>query len=174
MTRKRGLKRIPIQSGKIVYDKKLGSDWTKTRLGQSYGYDIDYLDNHGTLSINGMINEAHELALRIISARQAQLDKDGAPRTNDLDPLVSKASGKDRAHSYKRRPFMSWDDFYFRVVQPWDEHRYNFDPFRGYSAPMLMAHFNSNTDLLKFNPNIEWIDRWGRNFHRDGTGDDAL
>src|SRR6185436_16189676 len=31
-------------------------------------------------------------------------------------------------------------------------------------APMIMAHFNSNTDILKFNPNIEWIDRWGRNF----------
>src|SRR5262249_35138121 len=31
-------------------------------------------------------------------------------------------------------------------------------------ARMIMAHFNSNTDLLKFNPNIEWIDRWGRNF----------
>ena len=33
-----------------------------------------------------------------------------------------------------------------------------------YVARMLMAHFNSNTDILKFNPNIEWIDRWGRNF----------
>ncbi len=31
-------------------------------------------------------------------------------------------------------------------------------------ARMIMAHFNNNTDVLKFNPNIEWIDRWGTNF----------
>jgi hypothetical protein len=27
-----------------------------------------------------------------------------------------------------------------------------------------MANFNANLDILKFNPNIEWIDRFGRNF----------
>ena len=31
-------------------------------------------------------------------------------------------------------------------------------------ARLLMANFNSNTDILKFQPNLEWINRWGANF----------
>jgi len=134
----KGLKRIPLHSGKIIFDKSMPT------LANA---DYAYLNNNGTLDPNGTprINEAHELAHRILVARQ---DKDAR----------GTALGDDPYTQYKRGPFKSWDDLYFRVVKPWDDER-------EYSvAPLIMAHFNCNSNLLKFNPNIEWIDRWGRNF----------
>ena len=80
---------------------------------------------------------------------------------------------------YPRGPFHRWDDLYFRVVKPWDDQRLDEgwqdlngnglmdgnDEYHIVSrARMIMANFNNNTDILKFNPNIEWIDRYGRNF----------
>lgn len=133
-----GLKRIPIHSGKVVFDKP---------MPPAAGPEFAYLNNNGMLDPKGSanINEAQELTYRIIQARQ---DKDASGKALGNDPLTN----------YKRGPFKSWDDLFFRVVKPWDDER-------EYSvASLIMAHFNSNTNLLKFNPNIEWIDRWGRNF----------
>ncbi len=153
-----GLKRVPQNAGKLVMDRP--DPWADR---QNFGY----INNYGSLTqpefvlLGGTCNEAHELAYRIIVARQAQLD----PRTHlplypDIDPLSNLPRG----------PFKSWDDFFFRVVQPWDQDRLSRNARSDGTnpkmalAPMIMAHFNSNTDILKFNPNIEWIDRWGRNF----------
>ena len=153
----KGLKRIPTDSGKPVLDKP--APWTDAA---SFGY----INNFGTQSLpeflpkGGPCNDAHDLAYRIIVARQAQTDSAGKPIAHDIDPFSKLPRG----------PFKSWDDLFFRVVQPWDNDRLEKNTLaNGTStklslAPMLMAHFNSNTDILKFNPNIEWIDRWGRNF----------
>ncbi|HLX61249.1 MAG TPA: hypothetical protein VKX17_08195 [Planctomycetota bacterium] len=174
-----GLKRVPVSSGKLILNRI--KPWSDTA-------NFDYIGNFGALgsanfkttgSGGGLVNEAHELAYRVIMARQRSLDsKTGlpkAPTVRDLDPTtIDKASG----NGFERGPFRSWDDLYFRVVKPWDDIR-SFPkgdpvPNSGSSgqvgqgkasvARVIMAHFNSNTDLLKFNPNIEWIDRWGRNF----------
>ncbi|MEI6231650.1 MAG: hypothetical protein WCT04_01255 [Planctomycetota bacterium] len=157
-----GQKRVPQDSGKPVLNRP--EPWSdKTAFG--------YLNNYGALAApnfitgGGKCTEAHELAYRIIVARQARIDpRTRMPLTNDYDPAV-------KSYPAARGPFRSWDDFFFRVVQPWDEDRIEKGPHyedgrpkRFSLAPMIMAHFNSNTDLLKFNPNIEWIDRWGRNF----------
>ena len=140
--------------------------------------NFNYLNNFGKLGApnfvpaGGQVNEAHELAYRIIMARQ-RTKPVGTP---DPDPTTADtASG---FAGYERGPFKSWDDFYFRVVKPWDDIRsyplgqpvpYSGNPAhtglgQASVARMIMANFNSNADILKFNPNIEWIDRWGRNF----------
>jgi len=152
----KGLKRVPADSGKIIFDRPI--DPFKALL-PAPDYDIAYLNNYGLLDPKGdpkMMNEAHELAIRIISARQRKIDPaTGLPVASDVDPI----SG------YERGPFRTWDDFYFRIVKPWDDSPERLaDPKKISVARMIMANFNSNTDLLKFNPNIEWIDRWGRNF----------
>jgi hypothetical protein len=152
----KGLKRVPADSGKLVFDRSIAP--FKAQL-PTPTYDIAYLNNYGLLDPKGdpnMMNEAHELAIRIISARQRKIDpSSGLPVASDIDPL----------NGYERGPFRSWDDFYFRIVKPWDDSPDRLaDPKKISVARMIMANFNSNTDLLKFNPNIEWIDRWGRNF----------
>ena len=152
-----GLKRLPPDAGKLVFDRPMPV------LIPSYAFD--YLNNYGSLDPAGTknINEAQELAYRVILAR----DKD--PKLPYLDavnliPLAGPAKGNINA--YERGPFRTWDDFYFRVVKPWDNKRTNngLNTHKASIARMIMAHFNPNTDLLKFNPNIEWINRWGRNF----------
>jgi len=144
----RGLKRLPASSGKIAFDRPMPT-------GAS---DFEYLNRYGALDPagSGNVTEAHELAYRILLSRQDK-EPDGKPLGND--PLTGLPRG----------PFRNWDDLYFRVIKPWQKERLdpakNPDADRKWEvAPMLMAHFNPNTDLLKFNPNIEWIDRWGRNF----------
>jgi len=165
----RGLKRLPVRSGKIVFDKTLPT------INPATGYDFGYINNYGGLDPAGSVrvNEAHELALRIILARE---NDPAFPFLNSLTLAPGTAAGPD---IQARGPFRSWDDFFFRIVKPWDDQRLKAgwvdknsdgkmdggDEFHKASvARMIMAHFNSNTALLKFNPNIEWIDRWGRNF----------
>ena len=150
-----GLKRIPADSGRIVFDKtRTVADLLPPSLS---GADFSYLDNQGTLGIN----EAMELALRIIVARHRTRPTFPAPGPHDPDPFTDDGSG----NGYNRGPFTDWDDLYFRVIKPWDDARFIPNPTQKSSiARMIMANFNSNTDILKFNPNIEWIDRWGRNF----------
>jgi len=166
----KGLKRIPADPGYLV----LGRPKPWAVLDDS---KFSYIINNGVLGAPTFVvgkdakgtafvaNDAHELAYRIIVARQTdptQLNlkwidpKTGQPTTTAND-------------SYKRGPFRSWDDFYFRVIRPWDEQRIDplspsYNPKAGSVARLIMAHFNPNSDILKFNPNIEWIDRWGRNF----------
>ena len=148
----KGLKRLPATSGEIVFDRAMPTAQPQ----------FAYLNNYGLLDPNGSTNitEAHELAYRILIARQ---EDTSFPYS---DPATGNPS-VNPAHP-KRGPFRSWDDLYFRVVKPWDDARLspvNPDASKKISvARMIMAHFNSNTDILKFNPNIEWIDRWGRNF----------
>ena len=134
-----GLKRVPQNSGKVVFDRP--------RPVEAISPEYDYIDNNGA---HALLNEAQELAFRIIFARQAT-DWDGNALPND--PLTG----------YPRGPFKSWDEIYFRVIKPWDDARKTL-PGKMSVARMIMANFNNNTDILKFNPNIEWIDRWGRNY----------
>ncbi len=164
-----GLKRVPLLSGKPALNRP--EPWTDP---VNFGYINNYraLNPTNFKNLGGMCNEAHELAYHVIVARQADLDlKTGLPKKNDLDMSFQKSATRPLPVPQPRGPFKSWDDFFFRVVQPWDDNRLdsNVDPKTGLPrrlslAPMIMAHFNSNTDILKFNPNIEWIDRWGRNF----------
>jgi hypothetical protein len=164
----KGLKRIPADSGKLVLN----------RAAPTADPNFSYLANYGKLGapnfvpMDGVVNEAHELAYRILVARQRTKPIGTAdPDPNTADPFSGFAGDE-------RGPFKSWDDFYFRVVKPWDDIRsYPLGatvPYSGIPAKtglgqaslarMIMANFNSNADILKFNPNIEWIDRWGRNF----------
>ncbi|HYG73951.1 MAG TPA: hypothetical protein VEK08_03005 [Planctomycetota bacterium] len=164
----RGLKRIPGSSGKLVYDVDF-----KNRILSKLPpeYDFNYLNSYGAADPAGStnINEAMELAFRIIVARTREPDKasPGGYRNDYFDPQtgIMKSTGEE---SYRRGPFTSWDDLYFRVIKPWDDARVNEGYTSGKQKPsvarLIMAHFNPNTDILKFNPNIEWIDRWGRNF----------
>ncbi len=164
----KGLKRIPADSGKLVLNRPLPTPDPK----------FSYIANNGKLGApnfvpaGGQVNEAHELAYRILMARQ----RTQAPGVADPDPNTADANSGFAG--YERGPFKSWDDFYFRVVKPWDDLRsyplgasvpYSGNPAKkglgqDSVARMIMANFNSNADILKFNPNIEWIDRWGRNF----------
>src|SRR5579862_208930 len=171
-----GLKRIPVSSGRIIFDKPFKTASTGTPRPPTDGilpklpadYNVDYLNNYGASSPkgDGNVTEAHDLALRIIMARQSPVDPSTGQAKPGADPYNSLNSQNKAHYAYKylTGPFKSWDDFYFRVVQPWDLQRYEYDAKRGHAAPLIMAHFNSNTDILKFNPGIEWIDRWGRNF----------
>ncbi len=154
-----GLKRIPSDSGKLIFNRPMPAS-----LG-SQGYQFDYLNNYGALdpAHSKSINEAQELAYRIILARE----KD--PKLPYFDAValtVQTGANSSNTHVYPRGPFRTWDDLYFRVVKPWDDLRTNngLDAHKASVARILMAHFNPNTDILKFNPNIEWINRWGRNF----------
>ena len=147
-----GLKRVPLNQGKIIFDRPMPAG--------AISPQFDYLNNYGLLDPAGTksINEAQELAWRIIVARQID---PANPNLAYIDPVTG--NPVIIMGPFKRGPFTSWDDLYFRVVKPWDDQR-TLDPKRSSVAPMIMANFNSNTDILKFNPNIEWIDRWGRNF----------
>ncbi|MCY3019083.1 MAG: hypothetical protein NTW87_08650 [Planctomycetota bacterium] len=163
----KGLKRIPADSGRLTLDRPL--PWPNTPADNA---QFGYINNCGGLGDpnfvivkNSTTSEAHELAYRIIVARQ----KD--PRNPALK-YINPKTGQPLATgtpAYLRGPFRCWDDFYFRVVKPWDDQRIDpasplYDAKKGSVARLIMAHFNSNADILKFNPNIEWIDRWGRNF----------
>ena len=164
----KGLKRIPVSSGQLQFQAgQTIEDVLPTEL-KTAPYDLSYITNGGALGLN----EAHELAARIISARQ-RTNPD--PTAYDPDPFTDNGAA---GTGYNRGPLTSWDDLYFRVIKPWDDLRSKLPtdtvrrsgvPLKGGKgkqsvARMLMAAFNSNTDILKFNPNIEWIDRWGRNF----------
>jgi hypothetical protein len=158
----KGIKRIPGSPGRLNFDVNYVAN-IKPLLPATY--NMDYLNNFGTLDPAGTtnINEGNELAYRIMIARHPD------PALEFIDPLTGApaAAGND---AYKRGPFTSWDDFYFRVVKPWDDARQlrSIDgvgnQHKASVARLIMAHFNPNTDILKFNPNVEWIDRWGRNF----------
>ena len=179
----RGVKRIPASAGKLILDRP--KPWA-TADENSFGY----LYNFGSLTAGfkpgktGDLNEAQELAYRVIMART----RTKPVGTRDPDPTTADAGDgpapyNGRYEGFERGPFKSWDDFYFRVVKPWDDIRSSYFihgkktiPNAGGSKEaatgrnkasvgrLIMAHFNPNTDILKFNPNIEWIDRWGRNF----------
>ena len=153
----RGLKRVPADSGKLVFDRDLNALLAKYRLGPP-DYDLSYLASGRQPS---RLNEAEELALRIAVARQ----RSKPPGERDPDPFTAYCDGGP----FERGPFRSYDDLFFRVVRPWDEARLEEDEADGRHnrisvARLILALVNSNTDILKFNPNIEWIDRWGRNF----------
>jgi hypothetical protein len=153
----RGLKRVPADSGMLVFD----SAATLPAEVSGTPYDLTYLNNHGNLGLN----EAHELTMRILLAREYDAAYPYIHRQTGL-PL----SGAAVDQRFDRGPFRNWDDCYFRVVKPWDDARLESgrDASNHYHkasvARMIMANFNSNLDLLKFNPGIEWIDRFGRNF----------
>jgi len=180
-----GCKRVPQDTGMPILDARM-ADLTKD-------VTFNYLNNYGTLSKNGTfvdgggdISEAHELAYRVIMARQRSLDLTTGLVLADTqpDPDPTTYDPDTQFKGYERGPIRSWDDLYFRVIKPWDDIRsygspadsgrktipYSGNPGKSVSkqktsvARMLMANFNPNTDILKFNPNIEWIDRWGRNF----------
>ncbi len=148
-----GIKRIPVNTGRLVLNRP--KPWAAADAAK-FGY-INNLDTLGTSDFVGITNtcsEAHELAYRVIIARQP----------DPALPFVDGVSGNGSPVNtgLDRRPFVSWDDLYFRVVRPWDDQRVFAN--KASIARMIMAQFNSNTDILKMNPNIEWIDRWGRNF----------
>ncbi|MCY3018096.1 MAG: hypothetical protein NTW87_03570 [Planctomycetota bacterium] len=210
-----GLKRVPVVAGRPVLDRIWGSnasDPAQVVPPPSPEYDVAYINNNDTLGSPSYIvrkskdgadctmNEAHELAYRIIMVRQ--YDKNfpyinpwtGAPTNSKTYSFTdAKNAVTFKGSTLVRGPIKSWDDFYFRIVKPWDDKRVmdgwtdvngtkamdgwvdvnknqfaeinEIDTYKNATrARMLMAHFNSNTDILKFNPNIEWIDRWGRNF----------
>ncbi len=152
-----GLKRIPANTGKLF-------NGTAPAAPAASDYRMDYLSNYGTANGTGLVNEAVELAQRIIVARQRSAAwpyYDAATNTVYPTPSIG---------AYQRVTFSSWDDLYFRVIKPWDDQRransldVNGKYHKRLLAKMLMANFNPNNDILKYNPNIEWIDRWGRNF----------
>jgi len=176
-----GLKRLPAASGMPVYNPKAPLPPAASK------YDFSYLSNYGVLKranyglddpyLNTEVNPVLNLVYRILVARQY----DPALQYTDLstgDPTSSASHATNRPN-YKRGPFLNYDDLYFRVVKPF-AHEYlkagwvdtDGDGILGPGdtyhhadvARLIMANLNSNTDILKFNPNIEWIDRWGRNF----------
>ena len=166
----KGLKRLPGSSGKMLWDVDFATQ-IKAKLPATY--NMDFINNYGMSDPAGTtkINEAQELAYRIIIARQREPDPNNAGVfLNDyIDPKTGAPTAAVKP-AYQRGPIRSWDDLYFRVVKPWDDARQNNSidgsgiMHKASVARMIMAHFNPNTDMLKFNPNIEWIDRWGRNF----------
>ena len=166
----KGLKRIPADPGKLVIDRP--APWPaidEDRFGYIYNYKNlgtpNFVVANDKSGKPGVVNDAHELAYRILVARQ---NDSSAPTLKWIDPKSGNANAVPNT-SFERKPFKNWDDFYFRVVRPWDDSRLDpaspaYDPGAASVARLIMAHFNSNTNILKFNPNIEWIDRWGRNF----------
>jgi hypothetical protein len=193
-----GMKRIPAASGKLALTRSWGVGPNQV-VPPPAVYNFAYLDNHGLLGTPDFIlgknagsgpwmTEAHELAYRILIARQPDRMQ---PALKFIDPKTGGPTAVDTG--LPRGPFRTWDELYFRVVKPWDEVRTaggwvdtngngkmddwddknndglidagEVDEYHAARlSTMIMAHFNSNTDILKFNPNIEWIDRWSRNF----------
>ncbi|HYG78332.1 MAG TPA: hypothetical protein VEK08_25240 [Planctomycetota bacterium] len=177
----KGLKRVPESKGKIALSRP--KPWPAGEEDK-----FGYISNHGNLNANdftivnaGKVSEAHELAYRVIMAR-TRTQPPGKP---DPDPTTADSGDGPAPYDkpfkgFERGPFRSWDDLYFRVIKPWDDIRSSYFITNKPTIPnsngltagldntsvarVIMAHFNSNTDVLKFNPNIEWIDRWGRNF----------
>ena len=118
---------------------------------------------------SGKLNEAHMVAWQILRERE-------------------QTKSNDKEHD-GHGPFRGWDDLYFRVFRKFEigkpqhvEHVWRAQGKSLYAklqrrdrsaielegkrgiARLCMANFNSNTDILKFNPNLEWINRWGPNF----------
>ncbi|MGD0088836.1 MAG: hypothetical protein ABSE73_02850 [Planctomycetota bacterium] len=184
-----GLKRIPAASGKLTLTRVLGG--SKISLGLPLPpaiYDVSYINNYNNLGkpnfapmtldaqrkTQANMTDAHELAYWILMARQTD---PAQPAYKYIDPATGSPTKNNTG--LLRGPFTNWDDLYFRAIKPWDDLRYQggwkdlnnngkMDATDEYHkaklAPMLMANFNNKTAILKFNPNIEWIDRWGRNF----------
>ncbi|MHC4252084.1 MAG: hypothetical protein ACYS9X_23440, partial [Planctomycetota bacterium] len=121
-------------------------------------------------------NEAHYLVWQILKEREQTAAQD-------------LSRGHEWANGYG--PFRGWDDIFFRVFYPHEKglkeelhtkpRAWLSSPRTGHAASstssnwtlgtrhpgiarLCMANFNSNTGLLKFQPNIEYIDRWGPNF----------
>src|SRR5579862_8171435 len=182
--RPRGMKRIPASPGRVTLDRPV--PWASGDEA-NYGYIYNFGGMNATNFApgkSGVMNEAQELAWRVIMART----RTKLVGTSDPDPTTADAGDGPAPYNsafggFERGPFKSWDDLYFRVVKPWDDIRSGYFltgkktiPNSGGSkeggigrnkasvARMIMANFNPNTDILKFNPNIEWIDRWGRNY----------
>jgi hypothetical protein len=162
-----GLKRIPAASGKPILNMVWGTGANELQPPPAV-YDVAYINNHNALNgtnrwgsaSTGLMNEAHELAYRIIMARQS--DK-AEPTLTYIDPTTGSPTATNTG--LLRGPFRNYDDLYFRVVKPWDDRRFSDGAgHKARIATLVMANFNSNTDILKFNPNIEWIDRWSRNY----------
>ncbi|HYG75898.1 MAG TPA: hypothetical protein VEK08_12920 [Planctomycetota bacterium] len=170
-----GLKRLPANSGKPVFNN------TPPVPPAASNYVMAYLNNYGAMDRSNygpndkiaQVNAVQKLVYRILIARQP--DK-ALPY---IDPKTGDPSASGGLTAYKRGPFRTWDDFFFRVVKPFDEEYFKAawtdangdgipnegdDIRHAHLARLIMANFNSNTDILKFNPNIEWIDRFGRNF----------
>ncbi|MHC4252047.1 MAG: hypothetical protein ACYS9X_23255, partial [Planctomycetota bacterium] len=123
------------------------------------------------------VNEAHYLTWQILKEREQT-------KAQDL------SRGNKWANGYG--PFRGWDDVFYRVFYPHETglHLELHYPLRTWVrrpsavsgaaaasmgdsalpykhpgiARLCMANFNSNTSLLKFQPNMEYIDRWGANF----------
>jgi len=170
-----GLKRLPANSGKPVYNNKPPVPPAVSNYDMAYLYNFGAMDrsNFGLVDPVNQINAVQKLVYRILIARQE--DKI-LPYLDSVTGDPVPAAGPD---AYKRGPFRTWDDLYFRVIKPFDDEYFkaawvdtngNGFPDNGdeihhaHLARLIMANFNSNTDILKFNPNIEWIDRFGRNF----------
>ncbi|MCY3018485.1 MAG: hypothetical protein NTW87_05580 [Planctomycetota bacterium] len=183
-----GLKRLPATSGKVVLNRMWDANLAKKQVVPPPAcYDVAYLNNCDSLGapnyayqtvsgqpITGTMTEAHELAYWIIMARQSDRLQ---PTLKFIDPKTGAPTATDTG--MVRGPFRTWDELYFRAIKPWDDVRFNNgwvdknangiadagdEYHKARLASMLMANLNSNTDILKFNPNIEWIDRWSRNF----------
>ncbi|MHC4504297.1 MAG: hypothetical protein ACYTFI_13415, partial [Planctomycetota bacterium] len=140
-----------------------------------------HMDDRASVdSKRGGVNEAHDLAWQILKEREQTEGQDNPG-----------AGGGKFANGYG--PFKGWDELFFRVFWPVEtgvRDEIHFDIGRGGGraaymmkginmdyegaerdtrlhpglARLCMANFNSNTGLLKFQPNMEWIDRWGPNF----------
>ncbi|MHC5056056.1 MAG: hypothetical protein ACYTKD_15220 [Planctomycetota bacterium] len=127
-------------------------------------------------SIQDITNEAHYLVWQILKEREQTAAQD-------------LSRGHEWANGYG--PFRGWDDIFFRVFYPHEKglkeelhtkpRAWLSSPKTGHAASstssnwtlgtrhpgiarLCMANFNSNTGLLKFQPNLEYIDRWGPNF----------
>jgi len=142
----------------------------------SYGHLNDRTSGRSSA---GRLNEAHYLAWQILKEREQT-------EANDLGRVDE--DGMITANGYG--PFRGWDDIFYRVFFPHEKaiiDELHFEPQKwtiemGSAAAsttssvtklkhrhpgisrLCMANFNSNTGLLKFQPNLEYIDRWGPNF----------
>ena len=128
------------------------------------------------------VNEAHYLAWQILKEREQTEALDLARIDPDTKMCMANGYGS----------FRGWDDVFYRVFYPHEralklELHYETTTWvrkpkfvtgaasiaaaqnlQTNSHPgiarLCMANFNSNTGLLKFQPNLEYIDRWGPNF----------
>jgi hypothetical protein len=165
-----------------------GADASQRKFGHRPHDAFCFFCSHGRLNETAYgskprhVNEAHYLAWQILKEREQTVEED-----------EGRGSGGRGKEPNGNGPFKGWDDLYFRVFRPFEtgskaKEQLNVEPQRWVTsvvrrgtmglppgrdlrvkahrglAKLCMANFNSNTDILKFQPNIEWIDRWGANF----------
>ena len=175
----------------LTFDKPCPNDLTfdeadanQQKYGHNRGRDpFCFFCSYGHLdertsrrSRSTYVNEAHYLAWQILKEREQTRDQD-------------LSRGHEWANGYG--PFRGWDDVFYRVFYPHEKglvSELHYKPQKWITqvksgiiassttsnwdlanrhpgiARLCMANFNSNTDLLKFQPNLEYIDRWGPNF----------